>query len=53
MTLAQIRRMIQAAIRAARMEGAPEVEVRIGDEAIVRIPLAPNKPVADTKEIVL
>jgi hypothetical protein len=53
MTLAEIRRMIQAAIRAARKEGVPEVEVKIGDEAIVRIPLAPDKPVAEPGEIVL
>jgi hypothetical protein len=42
MTLAEIHRMIRAAIRAAKMEGAPEVEVKIGDEATVRISLAPN-----------
>jgi hypothetical protein len=53
MTLAEIQRMIRAAIRAARKEGAPEVEVKIGDEAIVRIPLAPEKPVAESEEIVL
>jgi hypothetical protein len=53
MTLAQIHRMIRAAIRAARKEGAPEVEIKIGDEAIVRIPLAPEKPVAESEEIVL
>jgi hypothetical protein len=35
MTLAEIHRMIRAAIRAARKEGAPEVEIKIGDEAIV------------------
>jgi hypothetical protein len=53
MTLAQIHRMIRAAIRAARKEGAPEVEIKIGDEAIVRIPLTPEKPVAESEEIVL
>ena len=53
MTLAEIHRMIRAAIRAARKEGAPEVEIKIGDEAIVRIPLAPEKPVAESEEIVL
>jgi hypothetical protein len=53
MTLAEIHRMIRAAIRAARREGAPEVEVKIGDEAIVRIPLSPEKPIAEPKEIVL
>jgi hypothetical protein len=31
-TLAQINRMIRAAIRAARQEGAHEVEVKIGDD---------------------
>ena len=40
MTLAQIKRMIRATIRAARQEGAPEVVVTI-DDATVRIPLAP------------
>lgn len=41
MTLAEIRRTIRAAIRAARQEGAPVVEVTI-DDVIVRIPLAPD-----------
>jgi hypothetical protein len=56
MTLAAINRMIRAAIRAARQEGAAEVQVTIGDEATVRIPLVPNNPdkqVAETTEIVL
>jgi hypothetical protein len=53
MTLAEIHRMIRAAIRAAKKEGAPEVEVKIGDEASIRIPLAPEKPIADAGEIVL
>lgn len=53
MTLAEINRMIRAAIRAAQKEGAHEVEVRIGDEATVRIPLAPEKPIAESEEIVL
>jgi hypothetical protein len=44
MTLAEIHRMIRAAIRAAREEGAPEIEVKIGDKANVRIPLLPQKP---------
>jgi hypothetical protein len=48
MTIAEIQRMIRAAIRAARKEGVAVVEVKIGDEAMVRIPLAPgDKPVAD------
>jgi hypothetical protein len=53
MTIAEINRMIRAAIRAARKEGAPVVEVKIGDGATVRIPLVPDKPVAETEEIVL
>jgi hypothetical protein len=54
MTLAEINRMIRAAIRAARKEGASVVEVKIGDEATVRIPLVPDdKPIADSTEIVL
>jgi hypothetical protein len=53
-TLAEINRMIRAAIRAARQEGATVVEVKIGDEATVRIPLVPDdKPIADPEEIVL
>ncbi len=44
---------IERAIRAAKKFGLPEVEVRIGDEAWIRIPLAPEKPVADCGEIVL
>jgi hypothetical protein len=53
MTLVEINRMIRAAIRAARKEGAPVVEVKIGDEATVRIPLVLEKSIADAKEIVL
>lgn len=53
MTLAQINRMIRAAIRAARKEGAAVVEVMIGDEATVRIPLAPDKPIAEPDKVVL
>jgi hypothetical protein len=53
MTLAEIHRMIRAAIRAARREGALEVEVKIDNEATVRIPLAPEKPVAESGEIIL
>jgi hypothetical protein len=49
MTLAEINRMIRAAIRAARKGGAHEVEVKIGDDATVRIPLAPDKPIAGTR----
>jgi hypothetical protein len=53
MTLAQINRMIRAAIRAARQGGAPVVEVKIGDDATVRIPLVPDEPIAESEEIVL
>jgi hypothetical protein len=53
MTLAEINRMIRAVIRAARQEGAPVVEVKIGDGAMVRIPLAPEKPIAESEDIVL
>jgi hypothetical protein len=52
MTLAEINRMIRAAIRAARMEGAPVVEVKI-DDATVRIPLAPDEPLEEGEEVVL
>jgi hypothetical protein len=38
MTLAEVNRMIRAAIRAARQEGAHEVEVKIDDDWTVRIP---------------
>jgi hypothetical protein len=44
---------IERAIRAAKKTGVSEVEVRIGDEASIRIPLTPDKPVADTEEIIL
>jgi hypothetical protein len=44
---------IERAIRAAKKFGLTEVEVRIGDEASIRIPLAPGKPVAETGEIIL
>jgi hypothetical protein len=53
MTLAEINRMIRAAIRAARQEGAPVVEVKINGEATVRIPLAADRPVANAEEIVI
>jgi hypothetical protein len=54
MTLAEINRMLRAAIRAAKQEGAPVVEVRIGDEATLRIPLVPeDKSIAEPEEIVL
>jgi hypothetical protein len=53
MTLAQINRMISAAIRAARKEGVPFVEVKFCDEATVRIPLVPDKPIAESDPVVL
>jgi hypothetical protein len=53
MTLAEINRMIRAAIRAARQEGAAVVEVKINDEATVRIPLVADKPIAEPDEVVL
>ena len=44
---------IERAIRAAKKAGLNEVEVRLGDEASIRIPLAPEKPIADSGEIIL
>ncbi len=44
---------IERAIRAAKKAGVTEVEVRLGDDASIRIPLAPEKPVAEAGEIVL
>jgi hypothetical protein len=44
---------IERAIRAAKKAGLTEVEVRLGDEASIRIPLAPKKPIADAGEIIL
>jgi hypothetical protein len=44
---------IERVIRAANKAGLTEVEVRLGDEASIRIPLAPDKPVAETGQIVL
>jgi hypothetical protein len=44
---------IERAIRAAKKAGATEVEVRIGDEASIRIPLVAEKPVAESDEVVL
>jgi hypothetical protein len=37
---------IEGVIRAAKKEGAPEVEVKIGDEASIRIPLVPDSDIA-------
>jgi hypothetical protein len=44
---------IERAIRAAKKSGLTEVEVRLGDEASIRITLAPEKPIADAGEIIL
>lgn len=44
---------IERAIRAARKAGASEVEVKMGDGVSIRIPLAPDRPVAESEEIVL
>jgi hypothetical protein len=44
---------IERAIRAAKKAGLNEVEVRLGDEASIRIPLAPEKPIANADEIIL
>jgi hypothetical protein len=52
-TLAQIDRMIRGAIRAAKKEGVAEVEVKIGDDASIRIPLAPEKSLAESDPVVL
>ena len=45
--------MIRAAIEAARKAGVPVVEVKIGDDATVRIPLAPDQPIAEDEEVAL
>jgi hypothetical protein len=44
---------IERAIRAAKKAGLTEVEVRIGDAASIRIPLALEKPIAESEEIIL
>jgi hypothetical protein len=44
---------IERAIRAAKKAGVAEIELKIGDGAIVRIPLAADKPVANSEEIIL
>ena len=44
---------IERAIRAAKKAGRTEVEVRLGDEASIRISLAPDKAVAESGEVVL
>jgi hypothetical protein len=44
---------IERTIRAARKAGATEVEVKMGDGVSIRIPLVPEKSVAESEEIVL
>jgi hypothetical protein len=52
MTRAKTKRLIEAAIEAARKQRLPFVEVT-EEGTTVRIPLAPDKPVANDNEIVL
>jgi hypothetical protein len=52
MTKAEIKRLVDAVIASARKNGVREVEVTI-DDATVRIPLAPDKPIAELDEVVL
>jgi hypothetical protein len=44
---------IERAIRAAKKAGLTEVEVRLGDDASIRIPLVPDKAVAEAGKIIL
>ena len=44
---------IERVIRAARKAGLTEVEVKLSGDASIRIPLIPEKPIADAEEIVL
>jgi hypothetical protein len=44
---------IERAIRAAKKAGLTEVEVKIGEDAVLRIPLLPEKPIAESEEIIL
>jgi hypothetical protein len=44
---------IQRVIRAGKKEGVAAVELKIGGETSVRIPLAPDKPIAEADEVVL
>ena len=43
---------IERAIRAAKKAGLTEIELKIGDVAL-RIPLVPDKAVAESGEVVL
>jgi hypothetical protein len=44
---------IERAIRAAKKFSLPLVEVRIGDDASIRISLVPENPVAECREVAL
>ena len=44
---------IERVIRAAKKAGLTEVEVRLGDEASIRIPLVGGEGIAEAGEIVL
>jgi 2-iminoacetate synthase ThiH len=44
---------IERAIRAAKKAGIAEIELKIGDEASIRIPLVADKPIAESDEVVL
>ena len=52
MTKTEIKRLVDAVIEAARKNGVREVVVTI-DEATVRIPLTPDKPIAEDEQVVL
>jgi hypothetical protein len=53
MTKAEIKRLVDAVIEAARKKGVREVVVTI-DRATVRIPLVPDdKPIAEDEQVVL
>jgi hypothetical protein len=47
MTKAEIKRLVQASIEAVRKHNVPYVDVKIGDDAVVRIPLKPEDKPAD------
>ena len=44
---------IERAIRAAKKNGLKEVEVKIGDDVAIRIPLVPDDELAKSEEVVL
>lgn len=44
---------IERAIRAAKKAGLAEIEIRIGDDAAIRIPIVTNNPVADSTDLAL